>query len=131
MAFCGRLAIGPLGPIHCPPERVANPQQVDNLPHCPASAAGTGYAEHALWGRMAFCGRLAIGPLGPIHCPPERVANPQQVDNLPHCPAFAAGTGYAEHALWGRMAFCGRLAIGPLGPIHGPPERVPGICRRI
>jgi hypothetical protein len=30
-----------------------------------------------MWGRLVTCGRLEIGPV-------RRVANPPQVDNLPH-----------------------------------------------
>jgi hypothetical protein len=37
-----------------------------------------------MWGRMASCGRVALGLGGTTTEPPRRVKNPPQVENLPH-----------------------------------------------
>jgi hypothetical protein len=37
-----------------------------------------------MWGRLATCGRVALGLGGPVTMTAKRVNSPPQVDNLPH-----------------------------------------------
>src|SRR5208283_4775870 len=47
--------------------------------------------DRVLWGRMASCGRVALGPAGLYGRVGRRVTNPPQVASLPHKTALAVG----------------------------------------